>query len=378
MSSARNVATLRQGGRLSEFRLSPCPKSGEGVHTWLLSAAHQCRRAGLTEAEAEALIADQMTRPPSSPNEVGDAVEKGYSSSSRAWKRPSDTTRGDSAPPAHQAGANPPRQQLPPRKLIDIEFDPAKLAAVASRITMPHDWRYWLWERSPKVLIPQCGFAFLANLYREGERVHVFDRMVTATPAQTVTIALNMNRRVPDYIRRGGTGAGIWFSSQPVDGGLHHNPRKDNEPSCRSEESVTSFRYAVLESDRADPSQWLAFIAQSRLRIAAIYTSGGRSIHTLIRVDASSKDHWDSIIEPWKRPLKVLGGDPGCLTAVRLTRLPGCHRPEKGGFQQLLYLAPKPVEARLIDLPQLRDRAQVLSELKQNHPRWNKPQEALQ
>ena len=42
--------------------LSACPKPGGGVHTWLLSAAHQCREAGLTKAEVEGPLTDRMPR----------------------------------------------------------------------------------------------------------------------------------------------------------------------------------------------------------------------------------------------------------------------------------------------------------------------------
>jgi hypothetical protein len=111
------------------------------------------------------------------------------------------------------------------------------------------------------------------------------------------------------------------------------------------------------------------------VRISAIYTSGSRSIHCLIRLDAASKEDWDSQIGSLKRPLKVLGADPACLSAVRLTRLPGCRRPEKGGFQRLLYLCPNPPDVRLADLPVLRSRAAALARWRNLCPRWNQSQE---
>ena len=148
--------------------------------------------------------------------------------------------------------------------------------------------------------------------------------------------------------------------------------------SCRSEESLTAFRYAVLESDLAPADLWLAFIVQLPIRIAAIYTSGGRSIHALIRLDAASKAQFDAIVAPLKRPLKLLGVDPACLSAVRLTRLPGCWRPEKRNFQKLLYLCPDPPDVRLADLPVLRSRFEMLDRWRNLCPRWNKSQEAYQ
>ena len=61
MSSARNVATWWQGGRLSDL-LSACPQPGGGVHSWLVAAAHQFRKAGLTKAEVEQPLTDRMPR----------------------------------------------------------------------------------------------------------------------------------------------------------------------------------------------------------------------------------------------------------------------------------------------------------------------------
>ena len=123
---------------------------------------------------------------------------------------------------------------------------------------------------------------------------------------------------------------GVWFLCNPVDGKFHPNPRLGGKRSRRSEESVTSWRYLVLESDVAEPADWLAAVVQMPLRIAAIYTSGGQSIHALVRVDATSKTDWDARARRLKPLMTVLGADPAAITAVRLTRLPGCHRGQDG------------------------------------------------
>ena len=67
----------------------------------------------------------------------------------------------------------------------------------------------------------------------------------------------------------------------------------------------------------------------------------------MVRVDAESKAHWDEIVNPLKPMLVQIGADPGCLTAVRLTRLPNTFRgpgPKQPSRQpqQLLYLNPEP------------------------------------
>jgi hypothetical protein len=326
-----------------------------------MAEANRCRIARLPADEAERRLAASITRPPKPANEIRNTIAKAYGSNWTPSGRPAPLSR-----------------YRPPVALTQVEFEPAKLAALAARITPPANWRHWLWERSPKRPETQNALSFLAYLYRDGEKVHLFDHMEARTPEQTITISQPMDCRVPAVIRAGGmNGLGCWYLCNPIDGEWHHNPRQDTL-SCRSEESVTAFRYAVLESDQAAFEPWLAFIAQLPVRVAAIYTSGGRSIHALIRLDATSKAEFDHTIAPLKRPLKVLGADAGSLSAVRLTRLPGCWRPEKNGFQKLLYLCPNPPGVRLADLPVIRSRFEALDRWRNLCPRWNPNQEANQ
>ena len=138
----------------------------------------------------------------------------------------------------------------------------------------------------------------------------------------------------------------MWFLCQPVSGKWYPNPRnRDRETgtmklSRRSQEAVTAWRYLVLESDEAPEDLWLNFLAILPLPIAAIYTSGGKSIHALIRVFARSKEEWDGIKRVMVGVLTKLGADAGALSAVRLTRLPGCLRGQRK--QELLCLNPEP------------------------------------
>ena len=339
-----------------------CPPPGEGVHSWTLAAANCCRNAGLSQNQAERLIADHVTRPPKPANEIIVAISKAYSAS------PTRLRSG------HRYTATKPTVPLE-----KIQFDPAKLKSIASRISSPASYRHWLWERSPKLPETQNAFSFLAHLYAPGEQVHIFDELDSKQPIQTLQIGSPTDCRVPEVIMLGGQpGNGIWFLCNPVDGRWHPNPRQGNNPSCRSEESITTFRYAVLESDQAAENDWLSFIVQLPLRIAAIYTSGSRSIHCLIRLDARRKAEWDDQISPLKRPLKLLGADAGSLSAVRLTRLPGCWRPNKGGFQKLLYLCPNPSLEPLAEQPVVFTRAETLKRWRQICPLGRRDQEAFQ
>lgn len=202
-------------------------------------------------------------------------------------------------------------------------FAPEKLTTITAKISCS-DPAASIESRSP--VAPQyCSSAdCLAALYEPGEKVVLFTEF--ESQGQHVW---ERDRHPAQYIPPGAPD-GVWFLVNPVDGKSHPNPRQGGKPSRRSQESVTSFRYAVLESDKADTCAWLKLLLQVPLRIVAIYYSGGRSIHALVRVDAASKDDWDAKIKTVKPLLTILGADPGALTAVRLSRLPQAFRGGSG------------------------------------------------
>jgi hypothetical protein len=213
-----------------------------------------------------------------------------------------------------------------------VDFSPEKLQRLAS--AAPDINEGWLAARSPLDPATVTSTQFLQTLYRPGEKVVVF------TDFQSQGQCLfEIGASEPTSLPTEGS-QGVWFLSNPVDGHFYPNPRQEDKLSRRSEESVTSWRYLVLENDAADSHQWLACLVQLPLKIAAIYTSGGKSIHALVRLDAPSKAHWDAQRDRIKLITVILGADPNAMTAVRLSRLPGTRRGDRP--QQLLYLNPEP------------------------------------
>lgn len=196
---------------------------------------------------------------------------------------------------------------------------------------------------------------------------------------------------------------GVWYLCNPVDGGWHANPRRGGSYSRRSQEAVTAWRHLVVESDetktrklmayalqdvmklretggaaeemkailakagrekwaaammevperwkalseqyfseaREIPGLWNRFLAMAPLPIKAIYSSGGDSWHALVEVNQKTKADFDSYLRnSAKKFLPIMGADPGAMTPVRLSRLPGCTR--GGREQRLIYLNPSP------------------------------------
>ena len=235
-----------------------------------------------------------------------------------------------------------PRYQAPPPKPRPrLSYDPDMLRRLAGDIEDQVDLPY-LANRSE---IDPAGISasdFLRRLYNpdSGERVIVFSEYKSQGQA------IWPNEQIPTSALDG-----IWFLAQPVDGKLRPNPRL-GKMSRRSEESVLAWRWMVLESDDAPLRLWLAALSRVVPRIAAITTSGGRSVHALVRVDAPTKKAWD---DQKKRILGLVtvGADPGALSAVRLTRLPACWRGSKE--QKLLYFSPSAPALTISDLLPRRD-----------------------
>ena len=223
-------------------------------------------------------------------------------------------------------GGSERREFVPQKPRPKLVYEPERLKKIAGDLAEVVDLP-WLANRSEIDPAGVSATDFLSRLYNApaGERVLVFSEYKSQGQAVWPT----------ESIPTGGRD-GIWFLAQPVDGKSRPNPRL-GKMSRRSEESVLAWRWMVLESDEAPVRLWLAALARTVPRIAAITTSGGRSVHALVRVDARTKKDWD---EQKKRILGLVtvGADPGALSAVRLTRLPACWRGEKE--QKLLYFAP--------------------------------------
>lgn len=272
----------------------------------------------------------------------------------RGWLRPENQDRND-GPREPALPSRAPSNVLPEPGEAKPQFDAEKLKRFAAR------WRgfvdtVWLSDRSPELPFGANGGlsadGFLRAVFREGEKVVIFTNQRSQGqalwPAQPAPLAGD---------------EGVWYLAQPVDGKEHPNPRSrgnNGEPkmSRRSEESVTDWRHLVLESDEADSRDWLAALVQLPLRVAAIYTSGKRSIHALVRIDAPSMKEWNNIVRQIRPMLVTLGADPRAMSAVRLTRLPGCLRGPMNGrqkLQKLLYLNPEPAAQPICTLPKLRD-----------------------
>lgn len=263
--------------------------------------------------------------------------EKGKACGSGLPSRPTSSPGPAPAPVAPE----------PPKKL---EFDVEALRRL-HRPDLAAD-EGWFAERSPVDPRSCSTSGFLEALFRPGEKVLIFTnersqgQFVHWVGHGSYVLGGAPGVRAKASVLPRGAEEGVWYLCQPVDGLWYPNPRAPRLPSGelrmsrRSMESVTAWRYLVLESDEAPDDLWRNLLAQLPLPIAAIYTSGRRSIHALVKLKVESKPEWDAVKRQIAPLFTKLGADAGALSAVRLTRLPGCFR--GGKLQRLLYLNPEP------------------------------------
>ena len=115
--------------------------------------------------------------------------------------------------------------------------------------------------------------------------------------------------------------------------------------------NITAFRYALLESDALPMELQLALFARLPLPIAAVLSSGGRSYHAWVRVDAADAATYRKIVSRLLQMLAQFAVDAKNKNPSRLSRLPGAKRiigAVGDGVQRLLYLNPNPEQRSIL------------------------------
>ncbi len=98
-----------------------------------------------------------------------------------------------------------------------------------------------------------------------------------------------------------------------------------------SDANVTAFRYALIECDTMSLEEQYAFIRALNLPTSAIVTSGGKSVHAVVKIDAKDLDEYKERVALLHAECKAAGFDVDASTKnpSRFMRLPGIRRGKK-------------------------------------------------
>jgi len=264
-------------------------------------------------------------------------------------------------------GENRPRpapQREPPPASVDMER--------VDRICrgMPAIDRDWVRARSPVDVSAAGPREFFEALYRWDEKILV--SLSVWSPGDFLWWVGHGSYRLgrqegeqaaPAPMPRGGLG-GVLMLANPVDGRWHETTGGRRNRRCAA--AVTSWRYVVLESDVLSKGRWLQVVCQAPLRIAAVFTTGNRSVHALVRVDAAGRDEWIERVRTLAALFGPLGGDVSAVGGLPMSRYPfalrygDLVRDETGAIrhqpyphpkrQALWYCNPRPEPKPLIEL----------------------------
>ena len=116
--------------------------------------------------------------------------------------------------------------------------------------------------------------------------------------------------------------AGAWIRFNPLDG---KGVMNDN---------VTDFRYALVESDEMEIDTQNAIIRQMELPVAALVYSGGKSLHAIVKIEATDIKEYRKRVDFLYSVCKDNGLiiDTANRNPSRLSRMPGIIRGDKKQF----------------------------------------------
>ena len=129
-------------------------------------------------------------------------------------------------------------------------------------------------------------------------------------------------------------GPARYWDTKEFDGGVYVsiNPMRAG----RSAETASAYRNALVEMDEGSLEQQMGILQQSGIPFATLTTSGVKSIHAVVRVDAADRLEYKEKVEALYQAFAAyaVGLDPGNKDAGRYTRLPGAVR--HGNPQELV------------------------------------------
>ena len=293
--------------------IPPCPASGDGCHAWLYRAVNALVAGGWPDDSIDSWVNRWMGRPPQ-PNEISNTLRK------------------------VKVEINNPTEER-----FSIPKPPLNDAVIKEYGSQPDTSIEEIMSYSPIAVEGLSSSDHLRVLYGADEKTIVFTN--EQSQGQLVWSHETPDALLENAVRNNKSGA--WMLLNPVSGESKYVDRLGKE-SRRSEETLTKYKYCLIEADNTPVEKWLTILKNLSLPIKSITLSGNQSAHSIVEVNAKDKKHWQKIASDLAAIVVPLGACSGSLTAVRLTRLAQVMRPDTGKMQKLIYLNQEPRMTKLI------------------------------
>jgi hypothetical protein len=271
----------------------------------MYGAAHALVANGFADEIIDRWITHYLERPPQ-PREIADTVSKVR---------------------AEVEGLIEPKARVSLKR----EFDEEKLKALTAEGPLPvEDFL----QSSPIAVADITASEFLRRLYPKQANIIFTDQQSQGK--------LVWNETMPDLLVDNAitkNTEGAWIMVNPVNGKFLAIPRLGKK-SQRAEENLVAYEYLLIESDSVEMELWLRVLSKLDLPIVSVTTSGSKSAHALVRVGQKDREGYLARASEIADLVVPLGADPAAMSAVRLTRVPGCVRRDTGKAQTLIYFNP--------------------------------------
>lgn len=183
-------------------------------------------------------------------------------------------------------------------------------------------------------ILPDPTRSFLEAVFRKGENIRMSDSVLNEKNGKEIPSEglVLIREQWIEKLGKKGDGNSFWQAKKDRTGlFVSVNPMTG-----ATDDTVTDFRHALLESDKMSMAEQWSMIEQSRIPVACVIHSGGKSIHAWVRIDAADRAEYDRRVEYLHSYFASLDVDPKNKNPSRYSRLPGCIRLQKR--QELLTL----------------------------------------
>ncbi|WP_166083122.1 AAA family ATPase [Erysipelothrix anatis] len=157
---------------------------------------------------------------------------------------------------------------------------------------------------------------------KDGKYIPGGEGYSSRTAGQLIDLLNKKNAVFEDVFGDYNHDAGAWIRFNPMDAKGVGNA------------NVTSYKYALVESDVLDLEKQNAIIRDLELPVAALVYSGGKSLHAIVKIEASTESEYRKRVDFLykicdRNGLKL---DKSGRNASRLSRMPGVVRGDKKQF----------------------------------------------